>query len=202
MTCKLILLYLLFFSSSNSGIKVHIKTSVERSEEIRTWFGTLTNNDNVTIREYFPTTFNTSINSFDDKIVSMYSSMQYELFFLLGEHIYDDIFSGNANNSAYGSRMYSKLLQNFTDIYLHSGELKKRFTAGLELEYNSKPRNVTIEEFADSVYEEFDIGPAFDKEFPLRFATTYQGIHTILIDTGKRVHDSSDLLGLQTKYMR
>ena len=128
--------------------------------------------------------------------------MQYDLFFLLSEHIYDDIFSYNLNNSAYGSSLYNKLLQNFTDFYLKSGELKKRFTTGLELEYNSKPRNVTLEEFADRMYEEFDIGTAFEKEFPLRFATTYKSIHTVLMDTGRRIHYSSDLLGLQTKYMR
>ena len=128
--------------------------------------------------------------------------MQYDLFFLLSEYIYDDIFSNNPNNSAYGSSIYSKVLQNFTDFYLQSGELKKRFTAGLEVEYISKPRNVTLEEFADRMFEEFDVGTAFDNEFPLRFATTYHSIHTILMDTGQRIRDSSDLLGLQTKYLR
>ena len=171
------------------------------SDTVGDWFGTLTNDAGIAINEAFPAKSSTYL---IEKIKRMYWSLQYELIFILSEKIYDDIttFKYVRFNASYGSSTYNEVLRNFTYIYLHSGELKKRFTSGLKLEYNSTRRNETLDKFADRKYEEFHIGAAFDEEFPIRFAAVYRGIYNSLMDIGQRIYNSSDHVGMQIQYMR
>ena len=169
----------------------------EINPEINAWFDNLADSSGATIKDIFPTKFDELRISIQDAYFNLYLDLAY----LLHEYVYWEIPGFDhvqySVNASFGSERYHQIKNDFNISFVQSGILKAFFESDL-LQIYDPEENLTLDEFVDTAYREFNIEMGFDMIFQLMYAKQ----HTTLINLALRIREETDSRTLTTTYLR
>ncbi|XP_072051791.1 acid-sensing ion channel 1A-like [Amphiura filiformis] len=148
------------------------------------------NKDGKRLQESYPESFDLIIGNLTGTLFSM----QFDLLYELSEYTFMEV--AYRVDASVGSNAYIEISSYMASVY--SGLLKQRFGDGLKQEYYSKTQNASFAQFVDIIFEEYNMEEVFHNVFQ----EVYQNIHEILLPTGRRIYESTDLKSLTTQYLR
>ena len=121
------------------------------------------------------------------------------LFADFGASLFYEIYSPNYS-AAYGSAPYWYRYAEYAEEYLYSGRFNDSIASGL-LETGAYLLNGTdesFEEFADSVYDDYNLEEVYFEVFD----SIYIDLHQMILAQGQTISETSDITGLVTDWMR
>ncbi|XP_072051789.1 uncharacterized protein [Amphiura filiformis] len=132
-----------------------------------------------------------------DDLQNTFLSMQYDLFLELATYATKQVQDEKMNGVKFNSTSYIGTLSK-TYMEWYGKQFKLRFGESLKHEYHSKAQNVSFVQFVDNVYEEYNIESVFNNTFQEVSQITYE----MLLTTGRKIIESTDLRSLITQYLR